>query len=314
MMATAFLGYVTSPKWYKFKNNFNKSTKNKSNNKQSFLRTRTSQLKYSHNLTTKRYYSNSIPIINEPSVVVISFLKEKNLKPLYIYEDLHLKSTKDKVSSETSNLSGIYLILNKITLDYYVGSAATNRFYSRFSNHLFNFNGSKVVKHAVKKYNISNFAFIVLELFPETVNKVNNKKLLDLEDFYLKILLPNYNILTEAGSSFGYKHTETTRLKMKANYSLERRNCIGNLNKGKNLSDETINKIREKALNRKSPIYSTQALANMKKTAKPILLYNLDNTIYAEYPSITQAAKSLDCSDKTIIRALKSKKGLLKKR
>jgi len=41
-----------------------------------------------------------------------------------------------------------------------------------------------------------------------------------MEDFYLKSLLPNYNILTEAGSSFVYKHTEFTRIKMKANFCL----------------------------------------------------------------------------------------------
>jgi len=127
-------------------------------------------------------------------------------------------------------------------MDYYIGSASTNRFYARFSNHLLYFRGSKVVKHAVKKYNISNFAFLILELFPEIVNKENNKKLLDMEDFYLKSLLPNYNILTEAGSSFGYKHTEITRIKMKSNYSLERRQRIGDLNKDKNLSKETIDK------------------------------------------------------------------------
>jgi hypothetical protein len=38
---------------------------------------------------------------------------------------------------------------------------------------------------------------------------------LDLEDKYLKLLLPNYNILIEVGSSFGYKHTEINRQKMK---------------------------------------------------------------------------------------------------
>ena len=48
--------------------------------------------------------------------------------------------------------------------------------------------------------------------------QVNNKELLDLEDKYLKLLLPNYNILTEAGSSFGYKHTEIDRIKMKDTY------------------------------------------------------------------------------------------------
>ena len=74
---------------------------------------------------------------------------------------------KKKIKLETLNLSGIYLILNKVTLDYYVGSASTNKFYARFSNHLFNLNGSKIVKAAVRKYKISEFAFIILELFPK---------------------------------------------------------------------------------------------------------------------------------------------------
>lgn len=157
-----------------------------------------------------------------------------------------LRIYKKKVQIESKNLSGVYLILNKVTLDYYIGSAATNRFYPRFSNHLLNFNGSKIVKLAVKKYKLPQFAFLILELFPETVNKKNNKKLLDLEDFYLKSLLPNYNILTEAGSSFGYKHTEVDRIKMKSIYSTERRERIGSLNRGKNLSNETIKKLEKK--------------------------------------------------------------------
>jgi GIY-YIG catalytic domain-containing protein len=115
------------------------------------------------------------------------FFKEKNLNPVYIYENLELDSTQKNIKSETLNLSGIYLILNKITLDYYIGSASTNRFFARFSNHLVNFHGSKIVKAAVRNYKISQFAFIILELFPEVVK--NNKNLLDLEDFYIKSLL-----------------------------------------------------------------------------------------------------------------------------
>jgi len=75
------------------------------------------------------------------------------------------------------------------------------------------------------------------------VTKTNNKEWLDLEDFYLKSLLPNYNILTEAGSSFGYKHSEVSRINMKSNYSQERRMTIANLNKGKTFSSETIEAI-----------------------------------------------------------------------
>lgn len=96
------------------------------------------------------------------------------------------------------------------------------------------FKDSKVLKKSSKKkYKLSNFAFLILELVPEIVAKENNKKLLVMEDYYLKSLLPNYNILTEAGSSFGYKHTELDRIKMQINCSTECRELIANLNRNK---------------------------------------------------------------------------------
>jgi group I intron endonuclease len=199
-------------------------------------------------------------------------------------------------------------------MDYYIGSASTNRINKRFSNHLIHLTGSKVLKNAVRKYKISEFAFLVLEIFPEIVTQENNKKLLDLEDFYLKSLLPNYNILTEAGFSFGYKHSELTRIKMITNYSQERRDRIGNLNKNRKFSATTISLMREKALNRIKPIYSEQALENMKKASKPIIVYNLDHTVHGKYTSIFDASKNLNCSVKTIYRSLKSDNKLLKKR
>jgi group I intron endonuclease len=261
------------------------------------------------------FQSLQIRYINSPSKNLLhEFLEEKKIKPVYIYENLHLDDTRKTILKETKNLSGVYIIFNKITGDYYVGSASTNKFYARFSNHLLYFRGSKILKNAVKKYNISNFAFLILELFNEIVNKENNKKLLNMEDFYLKYLLPNYNILTEAGSSFGYKHTELDRIKMKNNYSLERRELIGNLNRNNNLSKSTIEKIINKALTREKIIYSDEALFNMKKNSKPIILYNLDYTTFGEYPSIVEAAKSINCSAKTIRRALSSKSKMLKRK
>ena len=114
------------------------------------------------------------------------------------------------------------MIINKTTGggDYYIGSHATNRFFSRFSNHLIYFR-----EKYLKKYALDNLAFLILELYPNIVTKENNKQL--LEDKYLKSLLPNYNILTEAGSSFGYKHTEIDRLKFV--FRDERRERIGSL-------------------------------------------------------------------------------------
>lgn len=82
------------------------------------------------------------------------------------------------------------MILNKITLDYYIGSAYTNQMYNSFYKHLIYLKGgSQIVKLAVKKYKLSlpNFAFLVLKIFLpvekiDIVNPVNNKQLLDLEE------------------------------------------------------------------------------------------------------------------------------------
>jgi group I intron endonuclease len=185
------------------------------------------------------------------------------------------------------------MIVNKITKDYYIGSAATNRFYARFCNHVIYFRGSKIVKLAIKKYDLKNFAFIVLDLYPNIVTKENNQELLDLEDKYLKLLVPNYNILTEAGSSFGYKHTEIDRQKMKDIYSEARRERIGNLNKGKKLLTETLEKMREKALNRPPmlDVIKQKCITN----TRPVVLYNLNGTVYGEYSTILDAAKSINC-------------------
>ena len=240
-----------------------------------------------------------------------TIIKELDLNPVYTFENLDSENIRTKILNDTKGLSGIYMIVNKITKDYYIGSASTNRFYSRFSNHLIYFRGSKIVKSAVKKYDLKNFAFIILELYPNVVTKENNKELLDLEDKYLKLLLPNYNILTEAGTSFGYKHTEVDRKKMKDFYSDARREMIGSLNRGKKLSPETIEKIREKALKR--PPMTDETTKKCISNTRPVVLFNLNGTVYGEYPSILEAAKSINCGEKTIRRALKTEKRLVKR-
>ena len=331
MMATAFLGYEHSPKWFNISISFaiiliiiyytiqNLVKKNKvliypvGNNMKNIKYNKLNN-KSTYYLNKRRY--STIPSSNNSiefsySERLNSIIKELELNPVYIFENLDSENIRKQILNETKDLSGIYMIVNKITKDYYIGSAATNRFYARFSNHLIYFRGSKIVKSAVKRYKLNNFAFIILELYPNIVTKENNKELLDLEDKYLKLLLPNYNILTEAGSSFGYKHTEVDRQKMKDIYTDARREMIGSLNRGKNLSPETIEKMKEKALNR-SPM-SDETKEKCIVHTRPVVLYNLNGTVYGEYSTILDAANSINCGEKTIRRALKTEKGLVKR-
>ena len=329
MMATAFLGYEHSPKWFNINISFeiiliivyitvqNRKNKvliypvgnNMKNTKYNKFNNKSVNYLNKKRYSTISYTNNSIEFSSSDRLN--SIIKELGVSPVYIFENLNLENIRKQILNDTKGLSGIYMIVNKITKDYYIGSAATNRFYARFSNHLIYFRGSKIVKTAVKKYKLDNFAFIILELYPNIVTKENNKELLDLEDRYLKLLLPNYNILTEAGSSFGYKHTEVDRKKMKDLYTDTRRELIGGLNKGKKLSPETIEKLREKALNR--PAMSDETKKKCIVHTRPVVLYNLNGTVYGEYFSILDAADSINCSEKTIRRALKTEKGLVKR-
>lgn len=332
MMAIGFLGYICSPKWFDrttiyllfqvyalliysayIKVKFNTCM---SNEKLYITICERNGKSFNNALSNRRNFSTSTQSsVQEPSVNTSGrlqeIIKELNINPVYAFENLSSEEVRKQILHKTRGLSGIYMIMNKTTSDFYIGSASTNRFYSRFSRHLIYFLGSKIVKHAVKKYKLENFAFLILELFPEIVNQINNKKLMELEDKYLKLLLPDYNILTEAGSSFGYKHTETVRQKMKDIYSDERRKKIGDLNRGKKLSQETIELMREKALER-LPM-SDEVKKKCVVNTRSVILYNLNNTVYGTFATVKDAANAINCNEKTIHRSLQTPKKIVKR-
>jgi hypothetical protein len=95
-----------------------------------------------NNLYIRKYSINSLTNIealaNESSYSesLISIIKELGINLVYIFENLVSDNIRKQILNKTKGLSGIYIIVNKITKDYYIDSAATNKFYARFSNHL----------------------------------------------------------------------------------------------------------------------------------------------------------------------------------
>lgn len=251
---------------------------------------------------------------------VTKFIEDKKIQPIFIYDYLSESSVKTRVLNETSDLAGIYLILNKKTSHYYIGSASTGKFHSKLINHLFEFKGSKVLKNAVKEYKLSSFAFIVIRLFTETVNKENNKKLIDLEDFYIKHYLPDYNILTEAGTNFGYKHSQKTRINMMDNYSKKSLTAVAidAENSREGLSRSVIEKAEKAVLSRTKDVYdlftSEKGKAIKNKKIKNLVIYNKNGTVYGSFNSVAEAAIRLGSREKSIVRALKTAKNQLNRR
>jgi group I intron endonuclease len=98
-----------------------------------------------------------------------------------------------------------------------VGSSSSNprRLKEYFNINYLEFRKNMPICSALLKYGYSNFQLEILEY--STKNKVLIK-----EQYYLDLLKSEYNILTTAGSSLGYRHSPETIAKFKARkHSLE---------------------------------------------------------------------------------------------
>lgn len=226
-----------------------------------------------------------------------------------IYNNLHLLEVQNKIKDDNRNRAGIYMIMNNINKKIYIGSAITNRINVRFRNHLIHLTGSKLIRLSVLKYGLENFSFFVVEYFPHLVKKENlsalHLKLLERENFYLKKLSPHYNVLNFASNSVGYRHSEESKLKMSLQYSQERKDRIGGLNKNKIFNEE-----RRVLLSKIAKLRSlNQSLRDKfsKLYSKPVTLYNKDSTIHSKYSGIRAMAKIFNCCNKTINKHIKNK-------
>jgi hypothetical protein len=128
--------------------------------------------------------------------------------PVAAFENL--ADTKQKVLSAIKNLGGVYMIVNLVTGHTYVGSAIKGNMGNRFHKHLYGGSGSIQVWSAVLKYGLEKLrlAFIVMETVQTTVTSSDNEYLLVMEDKYISLIKPEYNIAPQAGNTFGYRHTE----------------------------------------------------------------------------------------------------------
>lgn len=69
--------------------------------------------------------------------------------------------------------------------------------------------------------------------------------------------------------------------------------------------------MREKALARS--LMSDETKKKCIINIRPVVLYNLNRTIYGKYLTILESAKAIFCNEKTIRRALQTKKKLVKR-
>src|SRR5690242_831964 len=124
------------------------------------------------------------------------------MKPVTVY---NCGLDKARLLKENRDRAAVYRLVNKCNNKTYIGSTinCTNRFYKYFNlKHLAE--RRTPIHLALLKYGFENFTLEILEYCEEGVNPITR------EQYYFSKLKPEYSILEQAGSSLGYKHTETT--------------------------------------------------------------------------------------------------------
>ena len=123
---------------------------------------------------------------------------------------MDLRST---IYKENLNKAGIYRWTNLKSGKIYIGSSANLA--KRFSTYLSikfltreSLKCKSMIYFALLKYGHNAFRLDILEY-------CDSEELLAREQFYLDNFKPEYNLLTTAGSSLGFKHSEETLLKFK---------------------------------------------------------------------------------------------------
>lgn len=198
---------------------------------------------------------------------------------------------------------GVYIIVNTITFDFYIGSSHNIK--NRLSRHLRELkkgtHHSTILQRAVNKYHINNFKFA--SFIQE------DDSLLELEQLCIDFLNPKYNVSKYANAPMkGRKHIEKTKKIMSKAHTGNKYN----LNKKRTLEQK-----RKRSEARRGYKHSENTRKKMSLTAKKINSINripkdlnkrpiVDN-IGNQFNSITEASVFYKKSKATIIDILKGR-------
>jgi group I intron endonuclease len=209
--------------------------------------------------------------------------------PVKSYENAD--TDKFQIINENRNKAGIYRWVNLKNGKTYIGSSVDlgkrlQKYYNY--NYLIDPKRNMIILKTLIKYGYSNFKVEILEF-------CNKDEVLAREQYYLDLLKPEYNILTAAGSSLGYKHLEETKVKMKT------RNA-------RNWTEEQ----KAKWLEDLKRLHASEAhKEHMKKLGEmrsiKVEIFDTLNNETSVYPSTQEAAKAIGVGPSSISMAFKRK-------
>ena len=231
--------------------------------------------------------------------------------PVKIYHNADTE--KSLILSDNKGKAGIYMWTHKETGKFYIGSAVDlSKRLSTYYSPLWLKSTDNYISRALILHTFSAFSLSIIEIIDITnLSKEDSRKLIlsreqNYLDFIFSVDEPNiYNILKEAGSLLGYKHSDSSIAKMKESKGGENNPMLG-----KTHSQETKAKMRKpKSVSTKMKMSESQKNINRagknNPMSKKVLVYSFDSDtkvtiLYKTFDSCTEAAKFFDSSSRVI--------------
>jgi len=203
----------------------------------------------------------------------------------------------ESIKSRCKGRSGVYAFICNVNNKYYIGSAVDlyNRLRDYHQPWYLAKHASDVVVRAINKHGMDNFTIAILEY--TTIDGT-----VSAEQVWIDTFKPVYNVLTKAGSSLGYQHTDENKLKISKQMT------------GKTRSKKVRDAIAERQLGYLNTFYgkshTQQAKALIRaaalardyfpKPGYPITIVDTHTNITSTYKSLRAAAKALQCNRPTL--------------
>ena len=198
---------------------------------------------------------------------------------------------------KNKNMTGIYYFINLVNGHCYVG--CSKNISQRMSNYLNKSyliskkNSNMPISKALFKYGPDKFSLVIIEY-------TESNLLYERESFWISILKPYYNVLTEGGSSINYKHSEETKL------------LLSKLAKDRIVSEDTKKAISEALKKELNPFYgrnhdseSLEKIINSKSLSK-IFIYSSLKELLVIFPSVKTLANKIKANSTSINKAIEN--------
>lgn len=187
----------------------------------------------------------------------------------------------------------VYKITNKINGKIYIG--ITNQGSgARYRHHWYEsrIGESSALHRAMAKYGEENFTLEIID-FADTYDELKEKEKFYIKQFDSKNRDKGYNLTEGGDGTFGKMHSEETKEKI-------RQKAIG-----RKASEETKQKMSEMRKGRPVSELTKQKTAERNALrAKAVLQFDVEMNFIAEYPSISDAARATGLNRATIQKQL----------